>query len=138
VPLSKFLGKPAPDADAVDLCVAQIHSSNACGNFLAVSRVFQIDNEVSEQSALVTAEVEMVVLSPFSVCSPVASRCTGTCWDPKTGRPRPGQASRESFSVSHRVRIEKRFAFQKADGGGWRCGTASLQPVDYGVALSGP
>jgi hypothetical protein len=138
VPLSKFLGKPAPDADAVDLCVAQIHSSNACGNFLAVSRVFQIDNEVSEQSALVTAEVEMVVLSPFAVCSPIASGCTGTCWDPKTGKPKPGPGSRDSLSVSHRVNIEKTFAFQKTDGGSWRCDTTSLQPVDYGIALSGP
>jgi len=49
---------PLPDADAVDLCVAQIHSANTCENFLTVSRVFQIDNEVAEQEALVTAEVE--------------------------------------------------------------------------------
>ena len=128
---------PLPDADAVDLCVAQIHSANTCENFLTVSRVFQIDNQVAEQEALVTAEVEMVVLSPFAVCSPVASNCTGTCWDPKTGKPKPGPGSRDSLSVSHRVRIEKSFAFQKTDGG-WRCKTTSLQPVDFGVALSGP
>ena len=128
---------PLPDADAVDLCVAQIHSANACENFLTVSRVFEIDNEVSEQEALVTAEVEMVVLSPFAVCSPVASGCTGTCWDPKTGKPKPGPGSRDSLSVSHRVKIEKSFAFQKTDGG-WRCKTTSLQPVDFGVARSGP
>jgi uncharacterized protein YecT (DUF1311 family) len=132
------LVSPSPDADAVDLCVAQIHAANACGDFLGVSRVFQIDNEVSEQSALVTAEVEMVVLSPFAVCSPVASGCTGTCWDPRTGKPKPGPGSRDSLSVSHRVNIEKSFAFQKTDGGSWRCDTTSLQPVDYGVALSGP
>jgi uncharacterized protein YecT (DUF1311 family) len=128
---------PLPDADAVDLCVAQIHSANACENFLTVSRVFEINNEVAEQEALVTAEVEMVVLSPFAVCSPVASNCTGTCWDPKTGKPKPGPGSRDSLSVSHRVKIEKSFAFQKTDGG-WRCKTTSLQPVDFGVARSGP
>src|SRR5713226_6747332 len=64
---------PSPDADAVDLCVAQIHSANSCDDFLSVSRVFQIDSEVEAQSAEVTAEVEMVVLSPFAICSPVAS-----------------------------------------------------------------
>jgi uncharacterized protein YecT (DUF1311 family) len=129
---------PSPDADAVDLCVAQIHSANACGNFLAVNRVVQINNQVAAQEALVTAEVEMVVLSPFAVCSPIASGCTGTCWDPKTGMPKPGPASRDSLTVSHRVRIQKAFAFQKTDGGGWRCNTTSLQPVDSGIALSGP
>ena len=129
---------PLPDADAVDLCVGQIHSANACGDFLAVNRVFQIDTEVAEESALVTAEVEMIVLSPFAVCSPVASSCSGTCWDPKSGKPRPGPGSRDSFSVAHRLRIEKSFAFQKAGTGGWRCDTTSLQPVDFGVALSGP
>src|SRR6476469_8952292 len=44
---------PLPDADGVDLCVAQIHSTNACHDFLRVSRVFEIDSEVTEQSALV-------------------------------------------------------------------------------------
>jgi hypothetical protein len=44
-----------------------------------VNRVIQIDSEVAEQNALVIAEVEMVVLSPFAVCSPIASGCTGTC-----------------------------------------------------------
>jgi Protein of unknown function (DUF1311). len=138
----KVFGRPLasrlPDADAVDLCVAQIHAANACEDFLTVSRVFQIDNEVAEQSALLIAEVEMIVLSPFSVCSPVASSCTGTCWDPKSGRPKPSAGSRESWSVSSRLRIEKAFAFQKTDSGSWRCNTTSLQPVDFGVALSGP
>jgi uncharacterized protein YecT (DUF1311 family) len=129
---------PLPDSDAVDLCVAQIHSANACENFLSVSRVFEIDNEVAEQSALVTAEVEMIVLSPFAVCSPIASSCTGACWDPKSGKPKPTPGSRDSFSVAHRLKIEKSFAFQKTDGGGWRCNTTALQPVDFGVALSGP
>jgi uncharacterized protein YecT (DUF1311 family) len=131
------LVSPSPDADAVDLCVAQIHAANACGDFLGVSRVFQIDNEVSEQSALVIAEVEMVVLSPFALCSPVASSCTGTCWDPKTYKPGRGAGNRDSFSVSHRMRIEKAFTFQKIDNG-WRCDTKSLQPIDFGVAVSGP
>ena len=126
-----------PDADAVDLCVAQIHSANACDNFLTVSRVLQIDDEVDEQSARITAEVEMIVLSPFAVCSPIASNCTGACWDPRTGKPKPVPGSRESLSVARRVKIEKAFAFQKA-AGGWRCDTSSLQPIDFGVAQSGP
>ena len=137
----RHLSSPLPDADAVDLCVAQIHSANACENFLAVSRVFQIDNEVAEQSALVTAEVEMIVLSPFAVCSPIASGCTGMCWNLKAGeaKPLPGSKdSRDSIAVAHRLRIEKAFAFQKTDAGSWRCNTTSLQPVDFGVALSGP
>jgi uncharacterized protein YecT (DUF1311 family) len=132
------LPSPAPDADAVDLCVAQIHSANTCEDFLAVSRVSQIDNEVAERSALVTAQIEMIVLSPFTVCSPIASSCTGTCWDPKSGRAKPSPGSRESLTVAHRLRIEKTFAFQKADSGGWRCNTGALQPVEVGVALSGP
>ena len=134
----RHLASPSPDADAVDLCVAQIHAANACENFLTVSRVFEIDNEVAEQSALVTAEVGMVVLSPFAVCSPIASGCTGTCRDLKSGRPKPSPGSRESLSVAHRLRVEKAFAFQKTDTGGWRCNTTSLQPVDFGVAVSGP
>jgi uncharacterized protein YecT (DUF1311 family) len=128
----------APDADAVDLCVAQIHAANACGDFLTVSRVFQIDNEVAEQNALITAEVEMIVLSPFAACSAVASSCTGTCWDLKVGKPKPTPGSRESLLVGYRVRVEKTFAFQKADPAGWRCSTTALQPVEFGAALSGP
>ena len=132
------LASPLPDADAVDLCVAQIHAANACESFLIVSRVLQLDNEVADQSALVTAEVEMVVLSPFAVCSPIASNCTGTCWDPKSGKPNPAPKSRDSFTVAHRLKVEKAFAFKKADAGGWRCNTTSLQPIDFGVATSGP
>ena len=116
--------------------MAQIHSVNNCGDFVRVNRVFQIDNEAADKEALVTAEVEMVVLSPFAVCSPVATSCTGKCWDLKSGKSAPG--SRDSFSVAHRLKIEKSFAFQKTDGGGWRCNTTALQPVDFGVALSGP
>lgn len=128
---------PLPDADAVDLCVAQIHSANTCDDFLAISRVFQIDDEVTDTEALITAEVEMVVLSPFAVCSPVASNCTGTCWDAKSGKAKASAASRDSFSVAHRLRVEKAFAFRKTDSG-WNCTTTTLQPVDFGVALGGP
>jgi uncharacterized protein YecT (DUF1311 family) len=127
---------PSPDADAVDLCVAQIHAANACGDFLRVSRIIQLDTEVSAEAALVTAEVEMKVLSPFSVCSPIASSCTGTCWDLGSGQAKPAPGSRESLPVAHRLRIEKSFAFQKADNG-WRCNTGALQPIELGVALSG-
>jgi hypothetical protein len=56
----------------------------------------------------------------------------------KTGKAKPSPGSRESFSVSYRLRVEKAFKFQKIDGGGWRCNTNALQPVDLGVALSGP
>ena len=129
---------PSPNADAVDLCVAQIHSANACQNFITVSRVLQIDDEVAEQDALITAEVEMIVLSPFAACSPVASNCTGTCWDMKSGKPKSMPGSRESITVSHHLRIEKSFAFKKTDNGHWRCNTVALGPVDFGVARSGP
>jgi uncharacterized protein YecT (DUF1311 family) len=126
----------APDADAVDLCVAQIHSANACGNFLSVNRVTQIDSKVQEQSASVLAEIEMVVISPFAVCSPIASGCTGTCWDLKSGQTKPTPRSRDSFPVAHRFKIEKSFEFQKTEGGSWRCGTAALQPIEGGVSIS--
>jgi hypothetical protein len=129
---------PLPDADAVDLCVAQIHAANACQNFLAVTRVLQIDDEVAEREALITAEVEMIVLAPFAACSAVASSCTGTCWDMKLGKPKPAPRSRESITVAHRLKIEKSFTFRKTDGGGWRCDSTALGPVDFGVALSGP
>jgi uncharacterized protein YecT (DUF1311 family) len=133
----RHLSSPTPDADAVDLCVAQIHSANACEDFVRVSRVFQIDNEVAEKDALVTAEVEMIVLSPFAVCSPVASGCTGTCWDLQAGKAKPTPGSRDSISVAHRLTIEKAFAFQKSDNGSWRCNTTALPPVDFGVSQSG-
>lgn len=146
-----------PDEDAVDLCVAQIHAANTCGDFLRVSRIIQIDTEVSAEQALVTAEVEMKVLSPFAVCSPVASGCTGSCWDLQSGQAKstlgssaPGSSSpgssargnsvppsRESLPIAHRLRIEKSFAFQKT-GDGWRCNTPALQPIELGVALRGP
>ena len=131
------LYSPLPNADAVDLCVTQIHAANACENFLRVSHVFEIDSEVAEQSALVTAAVEMVVLSPFTICSSIASSCTGTCWDPQSGKPKLSQGSRDSFAVSHRIAIEKAFAFQKDGSGGWRCSSTALQPVDYGVISTG-
>jgi uncharacterized protein YecT (DUF1311 family) len=129
---------PSPDVDAVDLCVAQIHSANACENFLSVSRVFQIGGETAEKNATVTAAVEMIVLSPFGACSPIASGCTGTCWDIRAGQAKPTPGNRDIFSVAHRLRIEKSFVFQKADNGGWRCNSQALQPVEVGVAISGP
>jgi uncharacterized protein YecT (DUF1311 family) len=128
---------PVPNADAVDLCVAQIHSAGACGDFLAVDRVVQIGNSQTDDNARITSGIEMVVLSPFTACSPVASGCTGTCWDLKSGRPKSAPGSREQFQVGYRVRIEKSFAFQKNDGG-WRCNSTAMQPVEVGVALSGP
>ncbi|MGB8401514.1 lysozyme inhibitor LprI family protein [Bradyrhizobium sp.] len=129
---------PTPDADAVDLCVAQIHAANSCGDFLRVSRIIQIDTEVSADAALVTAEVEMKVLSPFTVCSPIAAACTGSCWDPVSGQAKPTPGSRESLLVAQRLRIEKSFAFSKTDSGNWRCNTGALQPIELGIALSGP
>jgi uncharacterized protein YecT (DUF1311 family) len=128
---------PLPNADAVDLCVAQIHSANACGDFLAVNRIFPIDSNENEKSAEVIAEIEMLVLSPFTACSAIASSCTGACWDLKAGKPKPAPGSREEFLVGYRLRIEKSFAFQKA-GDGWRCDSNALQPVEMGIALSGP
>jgi uncharacterized protein YecT (DUF1311 family) len=126
----------APDADAVDLCVGQIHAANACGNFLSVNRVIQLGSDIQPQSASVRAQVEMVVLSPFAVCSPVASGCTGSCWDLKSGQAKPSQPrNRGSFPVAHRLRIEKSFAFQKADSGGWRCDSAALQPIETGISI---
>jgi uncharacterized protein YecT (DUF1311 family) len=133
----RHLVSPLPDADAVDLCVAQIYSASTCDDFVTVSRVFQIDNEVAEKEALVTAEVEMIVLSPFAICSPIASSCTGTCWDLKSGKAKPSPGSRDSFPVSYRLKVEKAFAFQKTDSG-WRCKTTTLQPVDFGIAQRGP
>jgi uncharacterized protein YecT (DUF1311 family) len=128
-----------PNADAVDLCVSQIHAQNSCGDFLRVRRVYELDNQVADQGALVTAGIEMVVLSPFAVCSPVASNCTGTCWDLRTGKAGPAPPnSRDSFAVTYRVRIEKAFSFQKTDNGRWRCSATALQPVASGVAYSGP
>jgi uncharacterized protein YecT (DUF1311 family) len=126
-----------PDADAVDLCVAQIHAANTCLDFLRISRIIQIDTEVSAEQALVTAEVEMKVVSPFAVCSPIASSCTGTCWDLRSGQPKPVPGSRDSLPVAHRLRIEKSFAFQKTDSGDWRCNTPALQPIEFGIALRG-
>jgi uncharacterized protein YecT (DUF1311 family) len=131
------LMSPMPNADAVDLCIAQIHSAGACGNFLAVNRVFQIDGSQTEDSAQITSEIEMVVLSPFTACSPIASGCTGTCWDLKAGKPKSTPGSREQLQVGYRLRIEKSFAFQKKDGG-WSCNSTTMQPVEVGVALSGP
>jgi uncharacterized protein YecT (DUF1311 family) len=128
---------PLPNADAVDLCIAQIHSANTCGDFVAVNRVFQIDSEVTDKNAEVIAEVEMVVLAPFTACSPIATGCTGSCWDLSSGKPKPTRGSRDNFLVGYRLRIEKSFALQKIDGNNWRCDTNALPPVEAGTALRG-
>ncbi|HKU06877.1 MAG TPA: lysozyme inhibitor LprI family protein [Bradyrhizobium sp.] len=139
----KLFGKdmlsPSPDADAVDLCVGRIQSANSCENFLRISRVLQLDVEASERDAIVTAAVEMKVLAPFSICSPIAASCTGTCWDLQTRQAKAMAAgSRENISVGYRLTIEKSFAFQKAKDGSWRCSTETLRPVEYGTAQRGP
>jgi uncharacterized protein YecT (DUF1311 family) len=138
----KLFGKevlsPSPDADAVDLCVGLVHSANTCENFLRISRVTQLDTEVSEREAIVTAAIEMKVLAPFSVCSPIAANCTGACWDLQTRRPKAAPNSRESVSIGYRLTIEKSFAFQKSKDGSWRCSTDTLRPVEYGSAQRGP
>jgi uncharacterized protein YecT (DUF1311 family) len=129
---------PTPDADAVDLCVGKIHTANTCENFLRVSRVTQLDTEVSAQEAIVTAEIEMKVLAPFAICSPIASNCTGTCWDLQSGQPKPSVASRQNVPIAYRIRIEKSFAFRKSPVGDWHCNTQTLRPVEFGHALNGP
>ncbi|MBR0829093.1 hypothetical protein JQ596_26505 [Bradyrhizobium manausense] len=126
-----------PNTDAVDFCVARIHAANSCGNFVRINRVFEMDTEVAAQEALVTAEVEMVVLSPFTGCSSVAATCTGTCWDLKTGNAQAAsvakeRSSKDSFNVTRRLRVQKAFAFEKA-ADGWRCKEDGLAPVDFGV-----
>ncbi len=131
------IGSKLPDTDAADFCVARIHAANSCGNFVRINRVFEIDSEATEQQALVTAEVEMVVLSPFAACSNIATTCTGTCWDPSSGSAQPTSGAKESFNVTQRLRIQRTFAFQKADDG-WRCKEDELAPVDFGVAGGGP
>ena len=103
-----------------------------------MDRVFQIDNEVNEKNAEVTAEVEMMVVAPFTACSPIASSCTGTCWDLTSNRPKSTPGTRDNFVIGYRVRIEKSFAFQKAEDGTWRCNLNTLQPVEVGLALTGP
>ena len=133
----KQLMSAAPNADAVDLCVAQIHTSGACGNFLSVNRVLQIEGRQTDTSADVVSSIEMVVVSPFTACSPIASACTGTCWDLKSAKPKATPGSREQMRVGYRLRVEKSFAFQK-NGDGWRCSTTTMEPVEVGVALSGP
>jgi hypothetical protein len=129
---------PLPNADAVDLCVAQIHAANTCDDFLRVSRVKEVNGQVADQNATVTAQVEMIVLSPFAACSSVASSCTGACWDIKGGTTAKLSPldNRDSFPVSRRIRIEKAFAFQKVDNG-WRCSSTALPPIDLGVTANG-
>ncbi|WP_439402162.1 lysozyme inhibitor LprI family protein [Bradyrhizobium sp. DASA03068] len=130
----------SPDTDAVDFCAARIHAANSCGNFLRINRVYALDSQVSDQEAQVTGEIEMAVLAPFTVCSKIASICTGTCWDPTTGRPQPGAGNKEraadAFNVTRRLRIQRTFAFVKADDGR-RCREDELAPVSSGTAGGG-
>lgn len=129
-----------PDTDAVDFCAARIHAANSCGNFLRINRVYALDSQVTDREAQVTGEIEMVVLAPFTACSKVASTCTGTCWDPSTGRPQPGAGNKEraaaAFNVTRRLRIQRTFAFVKA-ADGWRCREDALAPVNSGTAGGG-
>ena len=76
-------------------------------------------------------------LPAIDMIAPIASSCTGMCWSEKPGQEKPSWVIREGFSVARKLRIEKAFAFQKTDSG-WRCNTPALQPVDFGVAVSGP
>jgi uncharacterized protein YecT (DUF1311 family) len=126
---------PAPDADAVDLCVGKIQSTNSCENFLRISRVTQLDTEASSQEAIVTAEIEMKVLAPFAACSPIASNCTGTCWDLQSGQPKQSVEGRQNLPVAYKIRIEKSFSFKKTSVGDWRCNTEALRPIQEGFAL---
>ena len=122
-----------------EINVGRIQSANTCENFLRISRVLQLDVEASERDAIVTAAVEMKVLAPFSICSPIASNCTGTCWDLQARQAKATAAgSRENVPVGYRLTIEKSFAFEKGKDGSWRCNTESLRPVDYGAAQRGP
>ncbi|QPF91354.1 lysozyme inhibitor LprI family protein [Bradyrhizobium commune] len=130
----------APDTDAVDFCAARIHAANSCGNFVRINRVYALDSQAGEQEAQVTGEIEMVVLAPFTACSKVATTCTGTCWDPRTGRAQPGAGNKErggeTFNVTRRLRIQRTFAFVKA-ADGWRCREDELAPVNSGTAGGG-
>ncbi len=138
---ARRLASPSPDGDAADLCVGQIHLANACGNFLAIDRVAQLGRKETDTSATVIADVEMVVLSPFAICSPLAINCTGTCWDANSGTASAAQPSpgiRGSLFVSTRLKIQKSFAFQKTDKGEWRCSSTAMAPIEKGTFRTGP
>lgn len=130
------LAAPLPDADGVDFCVARLHAAGECGNFVRVRRIFEIDNEADGQNALSTAEIEMIVLSPFDSCSPIALSCTGACWDGKSGKPDPASKEKTTFAVTRRVTIERSFAFSRQSNG-WQCQAQELHPIDFGAALAG-
>jgi hypothetical protein len=55
----------------------------------------------------------------------------------KSGRPKSAAGSREQLQVGYRLRIEKSFAFRKS-GSSWQCNATAMQPVEVGIALSGP
>ena len=125
----------APDTDAVDFCAARIHAANSCGNFLRINRVYALDSQVGEQEA----QVEGSGIG-LATCSKIATTCTGTCWDARTGRPQPGVGNKErsadAFNVTRRLRIQRTFAFVKA-ADGWRCREDELAPVNSGTAGGG-
>jgi hypothetical protein len=58
----------------------------------------------------------------------------------RTGRPQPAAANREraaeAFNVTRSVRIQRTFAFVKANDG-WRCREDELAPVNSGVSSGG-
>jgi hypothetical protein len=60
------------------------------------------------------------------------------CWDLRSDGSKPPPGRTDAFSVARKLRVQKAFAFQKTDSGGWRCNTSALLPVDFGVAVSGP
>jgi hypothetical protein len=111
--------------------------ADACEDFLSVSRVFRIDTEVSAQEALVTAEVEMIVPSPFAACNSIAAGCSGRCSDLRSGKATPLQQSRESFSVAHRLRIERRSHFRKPTAAAGAAIHPRLEPIEVAVAPGG-
>ena len=135
----KFFGRrlpsPLPNADAVDMCIAQIHAANACGDFVRVSRVIEKDSEIADQSAQVTAEVEMIVLSPFAACSPVASSCTGTCWDLKAGKAKPPRETATAFRCRTGSGSKRPLRFRRSTRAAGVATPRRCSPVDLGVTL---
>jgi hypothetical protein len=98
----------------------------------------QLDIEVSEREALVTAEVEMKVLSPSTACSPIAANCTGTCWDPAAGIARPMPGSRQT--CRSRSGYESRKPSPGPDPGLYRRAAKEARhvPLGQGAAATWP
>ena len=119
--LTRAAPTPTPSISASRKSMRPMLARISSGN-----RVSRIDSEITERDAHVNAAVEMVVLSPFAACSPIATGCTGTCWD-ISGQAKPTPGSRESFPVAHKVeRSRSRLGFRRtttAAGAAalWRC-----------------